>query len=111
MYFKKNKILAIRFPSNENKYVFHMDGPTLLIKKNVFEKIMFDNIPRGIDTQFSKDCVKNGFKIYSTNRFHHVYIRNESSNEHTWKISDKNLLKWCKIVRRGVDDYTKFADI
>lgn len=111
VYFKKGKILAIRFPYNENRFVFHMDGPTLLIKRSVFEKVKFANIPKGIDTQFSKDCVKNGFKIYSTNRFHHVYIRNESSKEHTWRISDKNLLKWCRIIRRGVDNYNKFADI
>lgn len=111
VYFKKSKVLAIRSPYNENKYVRHMDGPTMLIKKEVFDKVKFADIPRGIDTRFSKDCIEKGFKIYSTNRFHHVYMRSESSDEHTWKISDKNLLKWCKIVHHNIDDYTKFADI
>ncbi len=111
VYFKKDKILAIRSPLNENNYVKHMDGPTLIINKHVFDKVIFADIPKGVDTQFSKDCISNGFKIYSTNRFHHVYIRSESSQNHTWKISNKDLLKQCKIVKKGIVDFTKYVDI
>lgn len=111
VYFEKSKTLAIRFPNRENRYVKHMDGPTMLIKREVLTKVRFANIPRGVDTRFSKDCVKKGIKIYSINRFHHVYIRHKSVESHTWKISDKKLLTHCRIIRRNVKDYTKYVDI
>lgn len=111
VYFKKSKILAIRSLMNENRYVKHMDGPTLIIKKHVFDYVKFADIPRGIDTRFSKDCINNGFRIYSTNRFHHVYIRSESSDSHTWKISDNDLLRMCKKVKQNVEDFTPYVDI
>ena len=112
VYFARSKILAIQLPEKENRYVKHMDGPTLLIKRSVFDKIKFADIPRGIDTQFSKDCIRNGLKIYSTNKYHHVYIRHGYPNKHTWKISDKDLLKkYCTIFEKDVEDYTKYVDI
>ena len=112
VYFTRSKILAIQLPEKENRYVKHMDGPTLLIKKSVFDKIKFANIPRGIDTQFSKDCIRKGLKIYSTNKYHHVYVRHGSPKKHTWKISDEDLLKkYCIIFKKNVKDYTKYVDI
>lgn len=111
VYFKKSKILAIRSPKNENKYVKHMDGPTLIIKKHVFNSVKFADIPRGVDTRFSKDCVEKGFKIYSTNRFHHVYIRSEFPDSHTWKISENDLLRMCKKVKQDIVDFTPYVDI
>lgn len=111
VYFKSNRTLAIRSPLKENKYVKHMDGPTLIIKKHVFDKVKFADIPRGVDTQFSKDCVSNGIRIYSTNRFHHVYIRNESPEDHTWKISNNDLLRLCRNVKKGINDFTPYVDI
>lgn len=111
VYFKKDKILGLRSPLKENKYVKHMDGPTLIIKKHVFNKVKFADIHRGVDTQFSKDCMKNRIRIYSTNRFHHVYIRSESSDNHTWKIKNEDLLKRCRKIEIGIEDFTPYVDI
>lgn len=111
VYFEKSKILAIRNSKYENRYVKHMDGPTMLIKREVFDKVKFRDIPRGIDTEFCKDCRKAGIKIYSTNRFHHVYIRHKNRKKHTWQITDKELLKkFCKVVKRNVNDFEKYVD-
>lgn len=111
VYFKKSKTLAIRHPKKENKYVFHMDGPTMSIRKHVFDKIKFRNISKEVDAYFSKDCITNGYKIYSTDRFHHVYIRQESPNDHCWKISDEEHLKMCDIIDDNVEDFTNIVDI
>lgn len=112
VYFEKSKTLAIRNSRFENRYVKHMDGSTFIIKRGVFDKIKFADVPRAIDVQFSKDCIRSGFKIYSTNRYHHVYIRHGSPSKHTWKISDEDLLrKYCKIVKEDIDDYRKYVDI
>lgn len=111
VYFKKSKILAIRHPEKENKFVYHMDGPTMSVKKRVFNKVKFRDISRGVDTYFSKDCVANGFKIYSTNRFHHVYIRQESPNDHCWEISDEEHLKMCDIVKNNIENFEHIVNV
>lgn len=112
VYFKKSKKLAIRCGKQENKYVEHMDGNTLIFKRKVFDKIKFADIPNGVDVQISKDCKKNGFKIYSINKYHHVYIRSESPETHTWKINDEDLIrKYCKIIKEDVTDFTRYVNI
>jgi cellulose synthase/poly-beta-1,6-N-acetylglucosamine synthase-like glycosyltransferase len=110
VYFKKSKILALRNYKYENQYVKHMDGPTMLIKRDVFDKVRFADIPRAIDVQFCKDCNKKGIKIYSTDRYHHVYIRYENRKKHTWKITDKELLKWCKVIKKNVTNFEKYVN-
>ncbi|WP_083238900.1 glycosyltransferase [Caloranaerobacter ferrireducens] len=111
VYFEKYKILAIRSPMLENRYVKHIDGPTMLIRREVFDKVKFADIPRGVDTRFSKDCLKKGIKLYSIDRFHHVYVRHSSSSEHTWKVSNEKLLSRCKIVRRNITNFSKYVDV
>lgn len=111
VYFRSSKILAVRFPGRENRYVEHMHGSTLFIRRRVFKKVKFANIPKGVDTQFSKDCIRNGFKIYSTNKYHYVYIRDRSIKNHTWQISDEELLKYCTIVKKDIKDFKKFVNV
>ncbi len=110
VYFERSKILAIRRPYRENRYVKHMDGPSMLIKREVFDKIKFADIPRGVDTQYSKDCCKKQIKIFSTNKFHHVYVRHDSPQQHTWKIPNNKLLSFCRIVKENITDFRKYID-
>ena len=110
VYFEKDKILAIRFPGKELRYVNHVDGPTMFIKREVFDKVNFADVSKGEDTKFSKDCIKKGIKIFSTTKYHHVYVRHSSPSEHTWKIDNKKLLSWCKIVKKNISDYSQYID-
>lgn len=111
VYLKNSKVLAIISPKRENRYVKRVYGSTLFVKKEVFNKVRFSSLSKGVDTQFSKDCISNGFKIYSTNKDHYVYIRHGEIKEHTWAIKDEELLKFCTIVKEGVEDFRKFVDI
>jgi len=109
IFFESIGILAISGIRHENSYVSYIDGPTLSFNKKIFDRVQFKNVPCGIDVEFCKDCVSNGIKIYSTNRFNHVYIRHSSSHGHTWKIDDKRLLLCggCRIVKK-TNDYKKY---
>ena len=110
VYFENNKVLAIRNPNHENKYDSFVNGSSLIFKKSIFKKIKFANISIAEDTQFCNDCIKKGIKIYSTNRFHHVYIRRSSKKYHSWKINDKDFLKnSCKVIGQ-IEDYKNYAD-
>ena len=35
------------------------------------------------DVYFCQDCIKNNIKIYSTNKYHHVYFRHPIKENHT----------------------------
>ena len=90
VYFKKHKILAIKNINRDCRFVNRVAGSTLMFKKSIFEKISFQDKNLGEDIGFCNDCIENGFKIYSTNKNHFVYIRN-IENKHTWKINNSYL--------------------
>ncbi len=110
VYFEDSETLAIRNPKKDNRYVYRVEGPTLVFRKKVFDKVKFHDKSLGEDVQFCKDCVKNGIKIYSTDKYNYVYIRHGSSDKHTWNIKDELFKKLCRIIG-VVDDYKEYSDI
>ena len=98
VYFESNKTLAINCPNKENRYVNFLSGSALIIKKKVFKKVKFPELTLGEDTEFLKNCVKNGFKLYSTDRFNYVCIRRPNLDSHTWKVDEKGLIGRCEFV-------------
>ena len=110
VYFMNQKTLAVRTPTQENRYVNFVNGSTLIFKKDVFDKVKFENMNIAEDVKFCTNCLKNGYKIYSTSRFNHIYVRYPNKKNHTWKISDSDFLKrFCKVVAT-TDDYISYAD-
>ena len=105
VYFAKEKILAIRNINRDNIYTSRVEGPTLVFKKEVFEKVQFQDKTLGEDIAFCNDCINSGFTIFSTNKDNFVYIRNDE-NTHTWKINNSIFLKECKKVCE-TDDFRK----
>lgn len=106
VYFTHKKILAIRNINRDNQYVYRVEGPTLVFKRSVFEKVKFQDQNLGEDIKFCNDCIKNDFKIYSTNKDNFVYIRN-NKNTHAWKIDNDYFLKKCRIVCE-TDNFKKY---
>jgi glycosyltransferase involved in cell wall biosynthesis len=94
IYLLNRQLLAVFNPGNENQYVNdqkkfgkqYLQGGTLVFKKNVYSKVKFADQIKELDRIFSMDCVKNGLKVYSTNKDHFVYIRNDDEAQHTWKV-------------------------
>lgn len=89
VYFEDSNTLAIRNPKRENRYVYRLEGPTLVFRKKVFNKIQFHDKSLGEDIQFCRDCLKNGIKLYATDKNNYVYIRHSSKDKHTWNIRDE----------------------
>lgn len=106
VYFTKKNILAIRNINKENQYIHRVEGPTLMFKKSIFEKIKFQDKNLGEDIAFCNDCIKNGFKIYSTSKYNYIYIRNDE-NTHTWKINNDYFLKECVKIGK-TDDFKSY---
>lgn len=91
-------ILALRFPGLENRYSDFLSGSTMVAKKDVFNKVKFKSRPSGTDTLFYRDCVGNGIKLYSSDRFNYLCMRYPDTELHTWNISSEEFLKKCSVV-------------
>ncbi|WDV44138.1 glycosyltransferase [Clostridiaceae bacterium M8S5] len=109
VYFKKDKVLAIRNPKREHMFSYRVEGSTLLFKKDLFDTISFSNRNLGEDIQLCKDCIKAGFRIYSHNKLHHVYIRHGSSHNHTFGMSDSLYINLCKKIAI-TDNFKKYLN-
>jgi cellulose synthase/poly-beta-1,6-N-acetylglucosamine synthase-like glycosyltransferase len=92
VYFQNNNSLGIFMPNYENRYVNNLAGGTILFKKEVFEKVKFRNLNIGEDNCFLSDCIIAGLKIFSSDKYNYVYMRNKNLHEHTWQISEQQML-------------------
>ena len=82
----------------------------MAFKKNVFKRVKFSTALRsGVDTDFRKRALQNGFKIYSTSRYNFAAHRRANSRDHTWKIQDEELFKAFPIIEY-TDDYSKIVN-
>lgn len=97
VYFEKDNTLAIKNNNRDNRYVYRVEGSTLIFRKEILDDIRFKPKNLGEDLEFCKDAIKKGYKIYSSNIHHYLYIRN-SNNNHSWKIPNEYLIKYCKII-------------
>ncbi len=92
VYFNPSKTLVLLTPHNEDCYVESVKGATIIVKKEVFNKLQFSPVTLGEDTDFLTRCARNKLVIYSTSRFNYVNIRG-AADEHTWQLDELNYLK------------------
>ncbi|WHY78778.1 glycosyltransferase family A protein [Neobacillus sp. WH10] len=102
IYFKNKKAL-IHVPGTENAISDTVAGATLLFKKEIFYNVRFEKVNRGEENFFIDQCKKEGYQVYSTDPNHFAAIRKGSEN-HTWKISDEDLMEWGDLIAY-TDDY------
>jgi len=99
IYFENGDILALYGEAMEHCYTHFVLGSAMIIKREVFNRVPWPTDREwGSDTEFLRQSVKNGFKIYSADRFNYVYVRRASQELHTWKITDEEQLAHCRII-------------
>ena len=107
MYHEKSESTYLRFPDHRHKYGDLILGPTFLFKKKVAETIQMRDLSKSEDTNFLRDAIKSGFRIYATDPYNFVYMRKKVEGFHTWDATDEELLK--KATPMGPDDPEKYA--
>ena len=107
MYFENGGILALNAEDMEHRYTNIVLGSAIIIKREVFDKVSWptDRVS-GEDTEFLLQSVRNGFKVYSADRFNYACIRRSSPELHTWKIKDEEQLAKCRIIGHTKDYVT-----
>jgi len=108
MYLNGENKLLLRYPARENQDVSLVQGATLLVKRHVFDKVGFPDRNRGECVKFCSDSAAKGLKIYSGSRYNFLAIRRKDSKDHTWTVSDRQLLaRNAKLVK--ADNPQKFV--
>ncbi|MBZ5735509.1 glycosyltransferase [Nocardioides sp. TRM66260-LWL] len=95
----------LRFAHAEHRYVKQVQGGTLLTRRDVAERIPYDDLPRGVDTAFLNRVAEAGLTVYSADRFNFVSIRSHDPSTHTWSISDDEIRQRSSQVLDVPDPY------
>ncbi len=74
-YLKASKVLLIHSPDRENRYVNSLLESAMIVKREIFNKVIFSDTTANVFPTFFEDCQKNGCKIYSADRFNFVNIK------------------------------------
>jgi spore maturation protein CgeB len=82
----------LRFEEHEHRYTRLVQGGTLLLRRDLAARLRFEDLPRRVDTTFLEKVRADGGRIYSSDRFNFVSVRRADPAEHTWTISDAELL-------------------
>lgn len=83
-------------------------GATLLFKKEVWEQVGFRSLNTGEDVEFQRDCLNDGFKLYSGSCYDFAAIRYGSGHKHTWAVPDEVFRKHSRPIA-FVEDYGKYV--
>ncbi|MNI35005.1 putative glycosyl transferase [compost metagenome] len=108
MYLRGSKTLILRFPHDEHRSVNKLPGATLFMKRDVVNKVQFPNQSVGEDDVFCLRSKRKGYKVYSAGKYNFVAIRRKNSSNHTWIISDKELINNHRKIP-NVKNYKRFV--
>ncbi len=98
IYFKSKSILGFYRPYPEYSYVKYVVGATMVFKKHLWEKNKFSDVTEGEDTLFQQESINSGFKIFATDRYNYVTVRDVDINKHTFQLDDDTYLSYCECV-------------
>ncbi|KQY80778.1 hypothetical protein ASD24_17805 [Paenibacillus sp. Root52] len=109
VYLESNSKLLLRHPKDQNCIVDQVAGATLLFRKKVFKKVQFQPVSLGECVGFLIRCKRRGYKIYASGWSHYVIRRRANKSNHTWKISDHQLLVQSIELKKCDADYRSYA--
>lgn len=82
----------LRFAHAEHRFVEQVQGGTLLMRRDLAERIGFEDLPRRVDTTFLAKVRRAGFTVYAADRFNFVSVRRPDPGSHTWPITDQEIM-------------------
>ena len=107
VYFKTLQKLIICNPHNCYKFVKKdVGGGSLVLERDIFTQIKFRKQDTAEDYYFIKDCLKDGYKIYSTDPFNYLIFRHQNLDYHTWKVNDSEYISWGSLLPKVKDPKT-----
>ncbi|WP_217592460.1 glycosyltransferase family 2 protein [Cohnella sp. GbtcB17] len=100
MYLTGSKLLLHRYYDRANRYVDQVQGATLLVRRQVLDRVSFRDLNRGECVRFCSDARASGYRIYAGSPCDFIAMRRPGSRDHTWIVSDKRLMtRHAKVLR------------
>lgn len=100
LYHEQSDSFLLRNPKHEMCFTDFVAGPTLVWRRQVTEGLAFPDRTKGEDTGFLNGAVKNGYTIYSADRFNFVQMRSPSV-AHTWEVDDEVIFANARVIAIG----------
>lgn len=91
-YLESSGTVLLRFPAVEHRYARLVQGGTILVEREVARAVRFEDLPRRVDTTFLDKVRAQGGRVYAADRYGFVSVRTARTAEHTWRVSDAELL-------------------
>ena len=104
MHLAGSNATVLRAGEREHRFTDFLAGPTLTARREVFETHPFEAVNTGEDTAFLKSVVAAGGQLYAADRFNFVQVRRApgEGSEHTWRVSDAELLANAQVHHFGL---------
>lgn len=97
VYFEGRSLLML-YDGIEYDYVSYVVGATMVFKRLVWEKVKFQSITLGEDSEFQATCLDHGFKIFSIDKYNYATIRRKDTLSHTFQMDDNSYMVYCTPV-------------
>lgn len=95
--------IVLRKPGTEYSYCPFLPGATLVMHRDIFAKLMFEDIGSDIDGRFGVGGQKHGIKFFSGDIFQLLVIREADKTRHTWQAKDALVLRQSLPAYREID--------
>lgn len=100
-YFEEDDVIARRNVDRYYKFDHFVMGATIMIKSEVMKELMFNDIPKAVDTDLLRRVNEIDGKIFIGHPFEMCVFRSADLEGHTWKVNDLVMLKSSEIVSYG----------
>lgn len=102
-YLEGNDRLILRNSKKSFQKSAFVSGDAMVMRRKVFEQTGFPSSRVGEDSKLLRDVTALGGKIYSSDYFNFVKVRNADLSKHTWKESEDALMRQSEVISRGLD--------
>src|SRR5690606_5479486 len=103
VYLEGSNKTVIRYVNQSHRITDFVAGPTLVIKKEIFDKVGgFNALNRGEDSNLIDKIKTLNLPIYAADAFNFIQFRSKNSQNHTWQVEDEEFLK-NSVVFNGFD--------
>ena len=103
VHMKGEHLMALRVVAPEHGYGKFVAGATLTMKRYVLKEIPFPERTIGEDSGLLKNASQAGCRIYSSDVFNFLNVRQADSRRHTWKIENAQYLEHCRNIRSSLE--------
>jgi hypothetical protein len=100
-YLAGSDVTVLRFAGREYTYRDLILGPTMLMRRSVFDAVRFEPIPQGSDTAFLRAAGAEGIRVFATDQMNFLYHRDSDPNSHTYVQPDEHFLSQGTVMWDG----------